>query len=568
MKVDNAEVHQSFVEDSANLAGRITGQREGRDGAGGDPECRLQEFRPPKAQPRRSDGPCQHFQINPRLMVRNDQIKVIPGVLQKQVLGVAPGNSLIELSTLADRKDRLVFDRYRVNAQIGEALEEIVSREHHVEWGTFPIRAAIVMSRHASLRCGPGAGRSRANPYLLSQPSATRGHAHRVMSGGLASNVRHHTPNNPLIFMPNRVVCDFGSGSAGCDRVPECVNRRTSAEDVVRTRFGLFLTAATAIGGIGFPASAGPALLIDTSNGKVLYAEDMDELWHPASLTKIMTAYLAFREIKAGRLRLDDKVTCSEHAHQQSPSKIGLPVGSELSVELALKALIIKSANDVAVMIAEKVSGSEHQFVADMNRAARELGMSRTIFVNPNGLPAKEQVTTARDMARLARAVVQEFPEYASFWSMTDMRIGKIRLNSHNGLLKSFEGADGIKTGFICDSGFNVVASATREGRQLVAVVMGEPSGGERTIRAASLLEHGFQSYDWKQLFNSATIDNTPLAASTGPAQSVRHTIQSWSCGNGPRNPAVDSRKDKISAASKKKSREKKKSAGKKTTEN
>ncbi len=297
------------------------------------------------------------------------------------------------------------------------------------------------------------------------------------------------------------------------------------------------------------PATAGPALLFDASDGKVLYAEEMDDQWHPASLTKIMTAYMAFKAIKDGKLHLDDKVICSDLANQQPPSKIGLPVGGEMTVELALQALIIKSANDVAVMLAEKISGNELQFVADMNATARDLGMTRTTFANPNGLPAFDQVTTARDLAKLARAVSAEFPQYAPYWAMTQMRIGKIRLASHNGLLKTFEGADGLKTGFICDSGFNVVASATRDGRRLMAVVLGEPSGGDRNIRAASLLEHGFQQLGWKQLFNTTTIDNQPIAPDARGPISVRSTIQSWDCGNGRRNPAVEARRERIKAA-------------------
>ena len=306
------------------------------------------------------------------------------------------------------------------------------------------------------------------------------------------------------------------------------------------------------------PVQAGPALLFDAADGKILYSEEMDDQWHPASLTKIMTAYLAFKAIKAGRLRLDDKVICSEHANQQPPSKIGLPVGGELTVELALQALIVKSANDVAIMLAEKISGSELQFVADMNAAARELGMTRTTFANANGLPAFNQVSTARDLAKLARAVSTEFPQYAPYWSMTQMRIGKIRLASHNGLLKTFEGADGLKTGFICDSGFNVVASATRNGRRLMAVVLGEPSGGERNIRAASLLEHGFQQYGWKEMFNSSTIDNVPVPPEARGPVSVRATIQSWDCGNGRRNPAVEARRERIKAAKSKREKAKK----------
>ena len=161
--------------------------------------------------------------------------------------------------------------------------------------------------------------------------------------------------------------------------------------------------------------------------------------------------------------------------------------------------------------------------------------MTRTNFVNTNGLPDPGQVTTARDLAKLSRAVVGEFPEYASYWSMPDMRIGNRRLGTHNALLKTFPGADGLKTGFTCDSGFNIVASATRDGRRLMAVVLGETSGNERAVRAASLLEHGFQTYGWKELFNrpASTICRWTLAqrASHRSASSV----VSWDCGNGRR---------------------------------
>ena len=253
---------------------------------------------------------------------------------------------------------------------------------------------------------------------------------------------------------------------------------------------------------IAHQAAAGPALLFEPSNGKLLYAEDPDSLWHPASLTKIMTAYVTFKAIRAGKLTLDQKINCSLVATLQPPSKVGLNVGAELSVEKALQAVIIKSANDVTVMLAEAVSGSETAFVAEMNDAAKKLGMTRTHFVNTNGLPDPGQITTARDLAKVSRAVISEFPEYASYWSMTDMRIGGRRLGSHNALFKTYPGADGLKTGFTCDSGFNVVASATRDGRRLMAVVLGETSGNERAVRAASLLEHGFQTYGWKDMFS------------------------------------------------------------------
>jgi D-alanyl-D-alanine carboxypeptidase len=284
------------------------------------------------------------------------------------------------------------------------------------------------------------------------------------------------------------------------------------------------------------PAYAGPALLFEPSSGKVLYSEDPDNLWHPASLTKIMTAYLAFEAVKQGKLKLTDKIPCSLVATLQPPSKIGLNVGGELSVDLALQALIVKSANDVSVMLAEAVAGSESAFVEKMNAAAKRLGMSRTSFVNTNGLPDPGQITTARDLAKLARAVVADFPEFAHYWSAPDMHIGKRRLGSHNALLRSFPGADGLKTGFTCDSGFNVVASATREGRRLMAVVLGETSGNERAVRAASLLEHGFQSYGWKELFNQTNIDNLPADPGAKGITTVRQTVVSWDCGNGRRH--------------------------------
>jgi D-alanyl-D-alanine carboxypeptidase len=155
--------------------------------------------------------------------------------------------------------------------------------------------------------------------------------------------------------------------------------------------------------------------------------------------------------------------------------------------------------------------------------------MERTSFVNPNGLPSPQQVTTARDLAKLARAIINDYPEYAHYWMKPEMRLGKQRLVTHNGLLRSFEGADGMKTGFTCDSGFNVVATATRDNRRIIAVVLGDHSSGERNVRAASLLEYGFQQQGWKQLFNSTTIDNMPLAAAS-PVKSVRTDVTSWGC--------------------------------------
>jgi D-alanyl-D-alanine carboxypeptidase len=164
--------------------------------------------------------------------------------------------------------------------------------------------------------------------------------------------------------------------------------------------------------------------------------------------------------------------------------------------------------------------------------------MTRTHFVNANGLPVAGQVSTARDLATLSLAVLREFPEHNALWGMPEFKLGKLRLRSHNGLLRSFEGADGLKTGFICDSGFNVVASATRDGTRLIAVVLGEPSGKDRTLRAASLLEHGFETAAWKSELGAPTLDKLPMDPAAQPVQSVRSSVTAWAC-----NPHAPSRK-------------------------
>jgi D-alanyl-D-alanine carboxypeptidase len=316
------------------------------------------------------------------------------------------------------------------------------------------------------------------------------------------------------------------------------------SERLARGRLLLFLAALSASLAISLSfhgaANAGPALLFDAADGKVLYAEDQDDPWHPASLTKIMTAYVAFQAIKSGKITKDTKLVVSELAHSQPPSKIGLPIAGTITVELALQALIVKSANDVAVMLAEGIGGTAEEFVGLMNQTAKRLGMTKTLFVNPNGLPAVEQVTTARDLGKLSRAILKEFPEYGALWAQADMRIGRLRLRSHNGLLKTYEGADGLKTGFTCDSGYNVVATATRDGQRLVAVVLGEASGRERNIRAASLLEHGNETSGWSAVLQPVlTIDTMPVDGNSKPAvTSVRANVMNWDCGNRRRRPA------------------------------
>ncbi|HRK18691.1 MAG TPA: D-alanyl-D-alanine carboxypeptidase family protein [Hyphomicrobiaceae bacterium] len=332
-----------------------------------------------------------------------------------------------------------------------------------------------------------------------------------------------------------------------------------------RTLATTILVAAGAIASAVHPgtALAGPALLVDASSGRVIYSEDADDLWHPASVTKVMTAYLVFEAIKAGKISLDSKIVQSELSHAEPPSKVGLPVGGELTVEVGLKALIVKSANDVAIMLAEAVGGSKDAFVEHMNATAKRLGMTRTKFVNPHGLPAPDQVTTARDLAKLARAVLRDFPEHAALWAMPDMRIGRIKLRTHNRLLKTYEGADGLKTGFTCDSGYNVVATATRDGRKLVAVVLGEPSGLARNTRTANLLEHGFQYAAWMETLAAPTFDRMAMPANAaGQPVSVRETVAGFECGR-PRprvartkRPMPKSAQIKAAAAAKQKQRQ------------
>jgi D-alanyl-D-alanine carboxypeptidase len=260
-------------------------------------------------------------------------------------------------------------------------------------------------------------------------------------------------------------------------------------------------------------ASAGPALVFEPYNGTVFYAEDPDASWFPASLTKLMTAYVTFQALKEGTVKPETKVVCSQKATLQAPSKLWLKEGEAITLDIALKVLIVKSANDVAVMIAETVAGSEEAFVARMNEAAQRLGMTRTTFANVNGLPDERQVTTARDLAKLARAIIVEFPEHADLFSSIQVQVGKKTMRTHNSLLVSFPGADGMKTGFICESGFNVVASATRDGRKLVAVVLGEPSVASRNDRATDLLEKGLRRHFWKSVFGTS-LDRLAIQAS------------------------------------------------------
>ncbi len=240
-------------------------------------------------------------------------------------------------------------------------------------------------------------------------------------------------------------------------------------------------------------AAAGATVLIDMQNGRVLSHQNAFQRWYPASLTKIMTAYVAFRAIKTGRLTLNSPVRMSSNSAKEPPSKMGYKPGSEMTLDNALKMLIVKSANDIAMAIAESVSGSQAEFARMMNAEARRLGMTDTNFTNPNGLHDSRQYTTARDLAILSAAVRREFPEHEHYFGLEGITVGGKLLRSYNILLGRFPGADGMKTGFVCASGFNLVGSATRGGRTLIAVVLGASSQQERAETAAELLAEGFR---------------------------------------------------------------------------
>lgn len=235
------------------------------------------------------------------------------------------------------------------------------------------------------------------------------------------------------------------------------------------------------------PAFAIPQLLVDMRTGEVLYADDAGVPWHPASLTKLMTAFVTFEALAAGRLRLDTPVIISANALSAPPSKIGAPVDTAYALEDALYLMIVKSANDVSIAIAETVGGTEARFVNEMNATAAALGMTATRFINPNGLHDPAQVTSARDLAILAINLRQKYPQFAPMFATESVRLGQARLRSHNNLLTRFAGTTGMKTGYVCASGLNIVATVERQGKSLMAIVLGGSSSRERGELTAQL---------------------------------------------------------------------------------
>ena len=241
------------------------------------------------------------------------------------------------------------------------------------------------------------------------------------------------------------------------------------------------------------PARAESTILVDVASGKVLQADNATYPWYPASTSKLMTLYVTLSAIRDHRITFDTLFTVSRNAAMQAPTKMGFPVGTQVTVDNAIKMMMVKSANDMAVLLAEGVGGSVDGFAQEMTEAAHRLGMSESNWVNPNGLPADGQITSARDLAILARALIREFPQYSFYWHIPAIQYGRRVVRNYNPLLGRYPGTDGMKTGFICASGFNLVATATRDNKQLIAVVLGAPSGAARAVKAAEMLESGFR---------------------------------------------------------------------------
>ena len=250
------------------------------------------------------------------------------------------------------------------------------------------------------------------------------------------------------------------------------------------------------------PAPKSPpytAILISQKTGEVLFAHGPDMVVHPASITKMMTLYIAFEELEAGRLQLTDPVPFSVNATRQRPSRLGLGVGKSLPLDTVIRAIAVKSANDAAVALAEKIEGSEAAFAARMTRTARTLGMRNTQYVNASGLPNPGQLTSARDIAILSMRLLSRFPEHYHYFGTRNLSYASALITNHNHLLGKVDGVDGIKTGYTLDAGFTLAASAERKGSRLIAVVLGARSARTRDADVTRLLALGFDALDTRR---------------------------------------------------------------------
>ncbi len=283
------------------------------------------------------------------------------------------------------------------------------------------------------------------------------------------------------------------------------------------------------------------AFLVDANTREVLYANAPDELRHPASLTKMMTLYLVFDALESGRLRITDPVTVSRHAASMKPSRLGLAVGQSISVDNAISVVAVKSANDIAVALAEKLGGTEPNFVNMMNAKAQMLGMRNTHFANACGLTDPANVTTARDLAILGLALVHDHPRFYSYFGERNFVWQRSTMVNHNHLLGKLEGVDGIKTGYTVDSGFTVAASAQRGNRRLIAVVLGEPSLVARNRDSTALLDAGFSVLDRRGLGQVVSVASV-LPGVDHPALRVEQATEQGASDDGDDRPVAPAR--------------------------
>ena len=237
---------------------------------------------------------------------------------------------------------------------------------------------------------------------------------------------------------------------------------------------------------------SGPILVFDPFSGEVIQQTRAGEPWYPASLTKLMTGYIIFKKLRDGKMQLDQELPISDRAHLQPASHTGLPAGKLVTVDFALQAMLVFSANDMAYVLAEGADGTAEVFADEMNRTAQGLSLTATHFVNPNGLFDPRHISSARDMGIIAALIINQFPEYLHYFNQADVAVGTRRLPNHNSLIRVMPEAVGMKTGFVCNSGYNLVGSAIRGGRQLVSVVMGARSGPMRTKVTKEMLDEGF----------------------------------------------------------------------------
>ncbi len=265
------------------------------------------------------------------------------------------------------------------------------------------------------------------------------------------------------------------------------------------------------------------AIIMDAQTGRVINETNPDKKLYPASITKLMTIFLAFESVQRGRLYMDKYLTISTNATRQPPTKLGVRPGDHLTVKQAVLALITRSANDVAVVLAENIGGSEDGFARMMNARARSLGMNNTHFVNPNGLPNGAQTTTVRDIAILSRALMQYFPNQYPLFSTASFVYKREVITNHNHLMESFEGMDGLKTGFTNASGFNLAASAVRNNRRLIVIVFGGKSAASRDAHVAELFNKGFAMLSRGEQ-KTQMAGNTPRVSTPGytPPQAIQ----------------------------------------------